>query len=182
MKKELCLQKIMFIVFILTAVAVFIYSLGFMTNYEAFQYLETANNRLVADFHHEKLIPFNNQIFYLSLIGIIMIVVIFISKINKVAVKKVLNYLLALICSVPIIIVSVLGLIQLPGLKTEYNGLDFSYVSGEIYAEYNPSTLAFDIGNVLYVITLILMIIYVVLLTILYFKNKKKVEVKYENS
>ncbi len=179
MKKELYLQKIMFIVFILSAIAVFIYALGFMTNYEAFQYLESRNNVLVATFHHEKLIPFNNQIFYGSLISVIMIVVIFISKMNKRLVNKVLSYILALICAIPVIVVSILGLMQLPGLKTEYNNLDFSYVSEEIYATYNPSTLAFDIGNVLYVITLILMIAYVVLLSIIYFKNKKNREANY---
>ena len=96
MKKNLIFQKVMFALFILFVVVSFIYTLGFMTEYQDFQYLFDPANKPLYNFHHEELIPFNNVIFYVSVIGVIMIIVVFIAKLNKVL-PKLLNLILGIV-------------------------------------------------------------------------------------
>ncbi len=174
MKKYLIIQKIMFTIFILAAVSIFIYALGFMTNYEAFQYIGyvySANEPLY-NFHHNVLIPFNNVIFYVSVVGLIMIIVIFAAKLNKYLPDKI-NLIMGLIATIPLLFCSLYGLLNLSSMKSEYNTFDFSYVATELYAEYTPSTLAFDIGNILYVLVLVLMLIYILSLVFSYIYRKR---------
>ena len=155
MKKNLIFQKVMFALFILFVVVSFIYTLGFMTDYQDFQYLSDKANKPLYNFHHEELIPFNNVIFYVSVIGVIMIIVVFIAKLNKVL-PKLLNLILGIVAILPLLLTSIYSILELPGIKDTYNTLDFSHVAEKIYAEYNPSTFAF------YIISLVFVVIYLI--------------------
>ena len=161
MKKKLIFQKVMFALFILFVVVSFIYTLGFMTEYQDFQYLFDSANKPLYNFHHEELIPFNNVIFYVSVIGVIMIIVVFIAKLNKVL-PKLLNLILGIVAILPLLLTSIYSILELPGIKDTYNTLDFSHVAEEIYDEYNPSTFAFDFGYIFYIISLVFVVIYLI--------------------
>ena len=173
MKKSFVLQKIVFILFILFAVVSILFALGFMTNYQDFQYLFDVRNQPLYDFHHNVLIPFNNFIFYASVIGIIMIIVIFIAKINK-QIPKLYNLCLGVVAIIPLLVTAIYGLTKLPEIKSIYLCLDFSYVAEEIYAEYIPSTLAFDLGNIFYIISLAFIAIYLAVLISNYFIRRNR--------
>ena len=172
-KRMLVLQKVMFGLFILTVICCFVYSLGFMTQYRELQYLSKPVNKVLYNFHHEVLIPFNNSIFYLTLIGVIMFIVVFVAKLNK-RLPNLLSMILGVVATIPTIIAAVLGLGKLGGIKAEYLTFDFSNVASEIYEEYNPSTLAFEIGQYLFVVALVIMIAFIVTIVINWIINKEK--------
>lgn len=175
MRKMFVLQKVMFVLFILLMVASFIYTLGFMTDYKDFQYLFKPVNQPLYEFHHEVLIPFNNTIFYISVIGVIMIIVVFIAKLNKLLPSAV-NLCLGVIANIPLILTSIYSLSKLNGIKAEYNGLDFSNVQSETYSEYIPTTLAFDLGNTLYLIGIIFSILFIVVMVINFLIRRSKLK------
>lgn len=180
MKKLLSIQKIMFVVYIISMILILIYSLGFMTSYSDFQYLAYRENKVLYDFHHNTLIPYNNVVFNLAIVSIITIICLFICKINK-QIPKIWQASLGTVITIPTIISCIYSIIKLPGIKKQYNSFDFSNVEAETYNVYNPSTFAFDFGMVLSIIVLVMMIIYIaVIITNCVLSIKSQIEVHNE--
>ncbi len=185
MKKMFVLQKVMFVIYILAMISVMLFALGFMTNYKAFQYLTGLDkngnvvrefNKQLGDFHHNELIPYNDTIFYLAIGSIISILLIFIAKLNK-KIPNVFGVVMGVVATIPTIIGAVISIATIPGLADTYSKMNFSQVEIETYTPYTPSTLAFDIGKVLFPIVLVLMIVFILVIVAnfaLNTLNKKK--------
>lgn len=165
MKKLLTIQKVLFVLFIVSSIAFVIYSLGFMTEYEDFMYLSYRENQPLYEFHQETLLPFNNLIFYLSIVGVVFIILIFVAKL-KVNMPKVWQLIAGVVATIPAIVGSIYSMANLSTIKSEYLTFDFSHVAEETYQEYKVSTLAFDIGNILFPIILIVMVLFIVILAV----------------
>lgn len=165
MKKLLIMQKVMFVIYIIAMVALFLYSLGFMTQYRDFQYLASYENYVLYEFHHERLIPYNNFIFNLAIVSIVTILIVFSCKYNK-KLPNLVTTVIGILITIPTIISSVYSLKILPGLKKDYQGFDFSYVPEETYEPYTPSTLAFDIGEILSIALIIIMVLFIAILVV----------------
>lgn len=164
MKKNFKLQKIMFIIYIVSMVALVLYALGFMSNYSNLFGLENPLNEDAAFFHNNVLQVFNNIIFFASLFGAITIVVMFILQINQCICDKFACVIASTLAGV-MGLVCLGGLVGLPMICSIYDKTDFSFLGLEDLAfetvDYVRNFTTFYLGIGLYIIVLLAMIFFI---------------------
>lgn len=124
MKKGFKLQRIGVIVYLLTMVAVAIYSIGFMTYYEGLFGLELPVNAPITAFY-EHMQSFNRVFFWLAIVGVISIIFMFMLELKTKVCDKFALVIMSLFGALNIG-TAIYGFISLPKLLAEYKGLDFS--------------------------------------------------------
>lgn len=157
------LQKIMFIIYILVMVVVFIYTLGFMTDYSNLFGMEQGVNESIALFHDKTLQNFNSSIFIYSVIGVVSIIALFALQINK-RICDTLAVVIVNVISLFLLITCIISLITLPQIISEYNNVDFTFIGLEdtnfTDTEYVRSYTTFYLGIAIYALEAIAMIIF----------------------
>lgn len=176
------LQRIMFVIYILIMVVVFIYSLGFMTDYSNLFGMEQGVNESIASFHDKTLQNFNSSIFIYSVIGVVSIIALFALQINK-KICDTLAVVIVNVISLFLLITCIISLVTLPQIITEYNNVDFTFIGLEdtnfTDVEYVRSYTTFYLGIVIYALEAIAMIIFMTSTIRCYLlarKNKQNLE------
>lgn len=176
------LQKIMFIIYILIMVVVFIYTLGFMTDYSNLFGMEQGVNESIALFHDKTLQNFNSSIFIYSVIGVVSIIALFALQINK-RICDTLAVVIVNVISLFLLITCIISLITLPQIISEYNNVDFTFIGLEdtnfTDTEYVRSYTTFYLGIAIYALEAIAMIIFMTSTIRCYLlarKNKQNLE------
>ncbi len=126
MKKLFKFQKIMSIVYIIATIAFFFYVLGFMTHMTDLAVLAYPQNKHLKEFHTEAM-AFNKLVFYISLVGLVSIVLVFALELRT----KVQDLFGLIVTTVPALIVvvgCVIVITTVPGLQQTYADADMSYL------------------------------------------------------
>lgn len=158
MQKQLHLQKTMMTLYIIIAVVAFSYSLCFMTAYKDLFGLMLKQNSNIAYFHDVFMQNFNQQIFWFTLYGVVLIALFYIFGVNKyipdLIATVVLTSVLVVVC-----IFCVYSIIELPSLQKTYLSLDFSGLSLEGAIDYQIKTTTFIVGVIIFVIDFLISLI-----------------------
>ncbi len=154
MQKLFRVQKIMAWVYTVTALAVFLYTLVFMTEYKDLFGLKLKQNSQISFFHDSVLQTFNRQIFALALLGILVIVFSFFLEIfSKVPDMFALVVLTALLAAG--IGGAVYAITNIQAVEAFYRGLDFQYLYLEGMAEYEHKFTTFRVGTGVYLLQIV---------------------------
>lgn len=160
MAKLLKRQKLFMNLFTVVAATVFVYALGFMTQYRELFGFKLKQNKGVADFYEITLQGFNKYIFIVSLIGMLMIFIAYCLEINS----KVPDKFALIIMSVMLIgyaAALVFAVIQLVTMTGEYQSVDFSFVAFEGLENAKVKLETFYIGYAIFGVAIINCILYV---------------------
>jgi signal transduction histidine kinase len=155
MEKKLQIQKTMMILYIISAVIAFTYSLSFMTAYKDLFGLMLKDNANIAYFHDVFMQGFNQTMFWFTLFGVASIAFFFIFGTRIYAP----DLFAVLFISVSLLIVCgfcIYAFIELPSLKQTYLSLDFSKMYLEGSVDYKVKTGTFIVGIVVFAFDLII--------------------------
>ncbi len=154
MQKLFRVQKVMAWVYTVTALAVFLYTLVFMTEYKDLFGLKLKQNSQISFFHDSVLQTFNRQIFALALVGILVIVFSFFLEIfTKVPDLFALVVLFA--CLTGCAGGAVYAITNIQAVEAFYRGLDFQYLYLEGLADYEHKFTTFRAGVGVYVLQIV---------------------------
>ena len=177
MRKIFNLQKIMIVAYIIVVISCFLYALGFMTDYSDLFGLVLSKNAPIADFHDNVLQPFNRDIFWMGVAGVVSIVLVLILELFSTVPSK-FSLICGCIMPIPFIILSIKFIETLKTIEATYLSLNFSYLWLEGYiGEYVVKTITFDIGSIVYTATIIVSIALIAVLLLSHFYYVKKMKV-----
>ena len=169
-------QKITAGIYTVMAVAVFLFTLVFMTEYKDLFGLKLKQNSQISFFHDSVLQTFNRQIFLLALIGILIVVFSFFletfSKVPDRFALAVMEILLVVCCAG-----SVYALTNIQAVEAFYKTLDFQYLNLEGLMDYKPRFTTFQIGLVIYLLQIVTCAGYGIAIAmshVTFVKNEKK--------
>jgi len=172
MEKKLQIQKTMMIIYIISAVIAFTYSLCFMTAYKDLFGLMLKDNAKIAYFHDVFMQGFNQTMFWFTLFGVASIAFFFIFGTRT----YVPDLLAVLFISISLLIVCgfcIYAFIELPSLKQTYLSLDFSKMYLEGAVDYKVRTATFTVGIVIFAIHFIVLLLTVGSQLLSFFGYKK---------
>lgn len=159
MQKNLFItQKVVFVIYATLMILLFVYALGFMTD---FKELFGQSNSAIRNFHDETLQGFNREVFWVGIIGVISFVIFMVLEIKD----KVADYFALGFVGVFGLFNVISGIMFIPkllGLKEEYLGLNFDSLllaDGQVY---NITTRIFDMGLALYIAVIIISLVLIV--------------------
>ncbi len=174
MKKVLAVIQKISVWFALFATAVtFIYSLGFATSLYPTFYLTDFGQTFYADIQ-----PLNRQMLTFSLVGLILVLILFIYNTANRRTYYVTNAVAILIYSVYSLIVAFTFLPQFPVLKVTYATIDFTFLD-MVGTWYVKEPKIFDLGHYVYAVYIASAILLIVLLAtkmILRFMDMRKAD------
>ncbi len=160
-------QKNMFFLFGLSTVAVFVFSLYFMTDYQDLFGLFGVRyeaNKLVADFHDNLMQSANQTFFKFAIFGILTAVFALAMEIRHKVADKFALIVLCVLFAV-LVGVAIYNIITLSGLLDAYTNLDTSFVDDEGGSEHIRKYTAFYVGFAVYGINAIATVLMGVILT-----------------
>lgn len=156
----LYLQMVVFYLFGLLMIISFVYGLGFMTEYKTlFQQFGGGG-----DFHDEVLQPFNREIFSTAILLVLGTAVLFMLKVGS---KVVDNIALVAVWVVGLYaaITSIPFMNAMNPMALEYNDLDFTMLLIPVGDTYVQSTFTFELGELMYLVIIILSVCLILLAT-----------------
>lgn len=168
-------QKFFMNLFTVVATAVFVYALGFMTQYRGLFGLKLKQNSGIADFYGKTLQSFNRYIFVMALLGLFAIFIGYCLEINK----KVPDQFAMIAMSVTLAVYSILAIVfmvQMVGIMAEYTSLDFSFAALEGLEDTTLKMQTFYIGYAIYGVTVIEAVLYSVSLVLSHNRCKKEMD------
>lgn len=176
MRKIFNAQKAVTVIFILLTLVSFVYALAFMTEFSDLFGLRMQQNSKIANFHDVILQSFNRQILVWALVGIGVIFAAFalelFTKVPDLFALIVMILLLAVCCYG-----AYYGLVNIPAIRTYYQGLDMQYFPLEGGADYVFKFTTFNLGMALYAVQLVVCAGYAIIIAlshITYVKMMKK--------
>ena len=147
-------QKITAVIYSVVAVAVFLYTLMFMTEYKDLFGLKLKQNSQISFFHDSVLQTFNRQIFLLALVGIFAILFSVLletlKKVPDVFALVVMEIMLVICCAG-----CVYALSNISAIEAFYKTLDFQFLELEGLTDYELRFTAFNAGIVIYILQII---------------------------
>lgn len=180
MKKIFRAQRCAAVLYILMAVAVFIYALAFMTDYENLFGLRLPGNSQVALFHNGILQPFNQGILVWAIVGVIGIALAFMMEtMTKVPDRFALVFMTAVLGVG--IYGSVYALRNLPAIMSFYKTMDTSSLYLEGITDYSFKFRTFYVGMGLYAAQIAVCALYLgslILSHVTFVKLRKRGEAK----
>lgn len=175
MEKSFKLQRIGFIIYLITLLIAAFFSLSFMTDYENLFGFYFPVNKGVIDFHLH-MVDFNNVMFWFSVVGCISIIFMFVLELRT----KICDWFaLGVMTTFGTLNVAsaIYGFIRMSNLIKEYKGVDFTHMWEEDKAlEGVVYTLKFDtfyIGYAVLAILLVVTLAYIAILWINRIRYKK---------
>ncbi len=175
MQKLFRMQKIMAWVYTAVALAVFLYTLVFMTEYKDLFGLKLKQNSQISFFHDSVLQTFNRQIFTLALIGIVAVLFSFVLEIfSKVPDFLALAVILAFLAGG--IAGAVYAITNIQAVEAFYRGLDIQYLHLEGLTDYVHKFTTFRVGMGVYLLQIASCTAYgaVILMSHITFKKRCK--------
>lgn len=176
MQKIFRAQKVTAGIYFLMSIAVFVYTLVFMTEYKDLFGLKLQQNSQISFFHDSILQTFNKQIFTFAIVGILIIVFSFLleifSKVPDLFAVIVLVALLAVCCGG-----AGYALNNLVILEAFYKNLDFQYLYLEGLPDYEMHFTTFRAGLGVYVLQIAVCAVYgitIIMSHVTFRKNEKK--------
>ena len=173
MKKSFKIQKVGFVVYLLTMIVFAIFALSFMTSYQnLFGFVFKVNLSIAA--FHDHMQAFNQVIFWVAVVGVASIILMYVFELRTKVCDK-----LAAIVMTPFaalnVGISVYGFIQLSKLMTEYKGVDFSNMWQEdtSLTEESVYVLKFTTFYIGYAVFAILLVVAACFITILWVNHIK---------
>ncbi len=155
--------KISVYIFMATAVALAVLGLGFMTAYYQLFYDGTSE---MYDFY-KSIQLFNKALFNGAIVIVVMSVVLVAFDLNK-GQSGPFGIIYATVVTIYTIMTSMVIFRAVPYYRNIYTGFDFSVVEG-----YKPSTLAFDLSIVLFVIAIAAIVVVLGSAIAQYLKSRK---------
>ncbi len=169
MKQNMQLQKIFFLVCFLLGIAMFIYALIFMTDYQVLFGFERVQNKAIADFYTNKLQVFNRSILAFGITMILGFSFMWFTRIKS----EVCNFFTLVINALFILYVVVKGVIYIFQIKDMihiYINLDYSYTYLEDLFDYQINTFMLDLGIVLNYVIIVTTLIFLAIIIINFLK------------
>lgn len=152
MEKNMNIQKICFFLFVGISVAVFFFTLYFMTDYQDLFGLvgnRYTENKAVASFHDNSMQPANRFFFAFAIVAVLSALFAYMMETKDKFADKFALIVLGTLCVV-LIGVAVYNIIQLTSLLAEYRSLDLSYVDDEGGFAHDYTEVAFFVGYAIY--------------------------------
>lgn len=173
MQKNMRIQKLMYYLFLLLGISVFIFTLGFMTDFSDLFGLKLAANQPIADFYEISMQSFNKTLFVLAIVSIFGFVCIRGLEINKKIPDK-----FALVVAGFFLLISfgtaVWAITQAQTLESIYLGLNFDDLIRESGSEHVIQTRTFDLCTGIYAVQALLSISFIAVLASNHFTFLKK--------
>ena len=175
MEKTFKIQRVGFIIYLITLLIVAFFSLSFMTNYENLFGFYLPINKGVIDFH-QHMLGYNNVLFWFSVVGCVSILFMFVFELKS----KICDlFALGVMTTFGAVNIasSVYGFMRLSSLMTEYKGVDLGglgiiekKIEGDVY---NLQFETFYIGYAVLAILLVITLAYIATLWINHILYKK---------
>lgn len=169
MKLNMRLQKIFFIICFLLSIAMFVYALVFMTDYQVLYGFQLPANKKIAEFYSGQLQVFNRNILHFGIIMIIGFGIMWFTRIKTEVCNfytLVINNLIGLF----VIVRSILNVFKLKDMTKTYLSLDYSKTYLEGLENYQTNTAMLDFGVVFHYIIIVSTVIFLAIMTINFFK------------
>jgi MFS superfamily sulfate permease-like transporter len=151
MRNVFRIQKITALIFTAVSIAVFVFSLSFMTEYKDLFGLKLKQNKPVSFFHDSVLQVFNRQIFVLALFGILIILFSFLLETYRRVPDR-----FALIVIITMLLLNCAGAVyaitNMQEIENYFGTLDFQYLELEGLNGYKPDFTTFRIGIPVYAV------------------------------
>ncbi len=157
------IQKILIYNLFISTIVLFVYSLGYFTN---FVDLQITNK----DFYNTAQIV-NRFIFNYSFYAIVAIGLLLILSTQTKEHYSLFDYILVLTISILYIFLNVEIIVVNSVLKAEYLKVDFIKIA-KIIPDYKESTFIFTIGNIINIISIVISLLTISLIVIKYFKDR----------
>jgi len=169
-------QKTMMVVFIATAIVVFVFSLYFMTDFKDLFGLQLKANKPIMEFHDITMQSFNQTLFWFAIFGMVTVVCLFFLETGG-KVPDLFALVFEGVCLLSLAGFSLYVLMYLPQLEEQYLNLDFSKYKLEGGADYILSTATFTGGLVLHLLNILVCLGFLAVLVsshVAYVQGKKK--------
>lgn len=205
------IQKITLVLLLITTAITFIYTLIFSTEIvnlsissEYLEFFEIYDDRyapgtyeIVLDINetYDEYLSVNSTIFTFSLISLILVGVLYLMGTYKRKKYTLSQNVATKVVPIIVMIIMIISMVLVINLKNKYNAIDFKSFNNLIVevdnAEasifpdnmvINPSTLFFDLGNPIFIVTIISSLSVLCASTIKYFKIKNSSKESLKNS
>lgn len=173
MEKGFKIQKVGFVVYLLTMIMLAIYALSFMTSYQNLFGFERKANAGVAAFHNH-MQSFNQVIFWLSVISVLSIIVMFVLELRtKICDKLALGVMTGF--GVLNAGTTIYAFISLTNLMAEYKEVDFTkmWLEDTSLTEDSVYVLKFTTFYIGYAVFAILLVVAISFVSILWLNHLK---------
>ncbi|MCM1130880.1 MAG: hypothetical protein NC310_03960 [Roseburia sp.] len=183
MEKGFKIQRIGFVIYLLTMIVLALYTLSFMTDYQnLFGYLLKQNESITRFYEHMQ--AFNQIIFWLAIVSVLSIIVMFVLELRTRICDRFALGVMSCFGALNIG-TAIYGFISIPKLVTEYKGVDFSKMWLEDTAltedsVYTMRFTSFNLGYAVFAILLIVTIFFMATLWINHIKFKRNEGLGYE--
>ncbi len=168
MEKLFRIQKLFTVLFFLSAICLFVLSLGFMTDFQALFGLQLKPNKPVAEFHDMVLQGYNRTLFNLAIAAILVgVASLFLELWKKVPDLFATVIMVVLLFAVAVFACSLL--IKVPGLEEIHASLDYSKVKFEGGIDYIPNNRMFTAAMIIQSIFVLVSVIYAVVIALSHF-------------
>ncbi len=185
MEKSFKIQKVGFVVYLLTMIMLAIYALSFMTSYQNLFGFETKANASVAAFHNH-MQDFNQTLFWLAVIGVISIIFMFVLELRTKICDKLALAVMTTFGALNLG-TAIFSFISLPKLMAEYKKVDFTkmWLEDAALTEESVYVLKFTtfyIGYAVFAILLVVAVSFVSILWLNHMKYKRSEVIEHEEA
>ena len=148
MERIFRLQRLVAMLFLVMTIAVFVFSLFFMTDFKDLFGLMMKLNEDVAYFHDTVLQGYNQQIFLAAVAGLVVLLVFFLLQAFS-RVPDVFALVIMTVCCIALASFSVYAIVSTAELESVYLSLDYSHVAMEGGFDYVVRTRTFTASFVI---------------------------------